>query len=114
MSQLSKPGPAADKALRVVAEASEDTLDSLKEQLGTTHLFYTPQSAVAFLASAELKQKMDLVRQFCFTHGLLGEGTRAADDVAILYPDGSIQGKKDRVRFRFDPKYTQLAVQGKL
>jgi NitT/TauT family transport system substrate-binding protein len=114
MSQLSKPGPAADKALHVVAEASEDTLDSLKEQLSTTHMFYAPQSAAAFLASAELKQKMDLVRQFCFTHGLLGEGIRAADDVAILYPDGSIHGKKDRVRFRFDPSYTQLAVQGKL
>jgi len=27
MSQMSQPGPAADKALRVVAEASEDTLD---------------------------------------------------------------------------------------
>jgi NitT/TauT family transport system substrate-binding protein len=38
----------------------------------------------------------------------------AADDVAILYPDGAIQGKKDRVRFRFDPAYTQLAVAGEV
>ena len=86
----------------------------MKEQLSNTHLFFTPQSAAQFLASAELKQKMDLVRQFCFNHGLLGDGTGAADDVAILYPDGAIQGKKDRVRFRFDPAYTQLAAQGKL
>jgi len=114
MGQLAGTGPAHEKALRGTADASEDTVDSIKEQISTTHLFYTPQSAVQFLASSELKQKMELVRQFCFAHGLLGEGTRAADDVAILYPDGAVQGNKERVRFRFDPAYTQLAAQGKL
>ncbi len=114
MGQLAGSGPAKEKALRGTAEASEDTIDSIKEQISTTNLFYTPQSAAQFLSSAELKQKMDLVRQFCFTHGLLGEGTHGVDDVAILYPDGSVQGKKERIRFRFDASYTQLAVQGKL
>lgn len=114
MSQLSGTGPAKDKALRGTAEASEDTPDSIKEQLTTTHLFYTPQSSMQFLTSAELKQKMDLVRQFCFTHGLLGEGTSGADEVAVLYPDGAVQGKKDRVRLRFDTSYTQLVQEGKL
>jgi NitT/TauT family transport system substrate-binding protein len=114
MSQLSGTGALADKAMRGTAAASEDSVDSLKEQLSTTHLFSTPQSAVQFLKSPDLKQKMDLVRQFCFTHGLLGEGTKAADDVAILYPDGSVQGKKERVRLRFDPGYMQLAALGKL
>jgi NitT/TauT family transport system substrate-binding protein len=114
MGQLSGAGPAKEKALRGTAAASEDSLDSIQEQLSTTHLFYTPQSAVNFLLSQEFQQKMDLVRQFCFTHGLLGERTRAADDVAILYPGGAIQGKKDRVRLRFDVSYTQLSAQGKL
>jgi NitT/TauT family transport system substrate-binding protein len=36
------------------------------------------------------------------------------DDVAILYPDGSIQGEKNHVRFRFDATYMQLAEQGHL
>ena len=37
-------------------------------------------------ASPELKQKMALVRQFCFDHGLLGANTKSVDDVAIQYP----------------------------
>jgi NitT/TauT family transport system substrate-binding protein len=36
------------------------------------------------------------------------------DDVAIRYPDGSVQGKADRVRLRFDVSYMQMAAQGKL
>jgi NitT/TauT family transport system substrate-binding protein len=57
---------------------------------------------------------MDLVRQFCFHHALLGQNIQSVDDVAILYPDGAIQGKKDRVRLRVDATYMQLAAQGKL
>ena len=85
-----------------------------KEQLTTTKMFYTPQSAVAFGESPDLKQKMALVRQFCFDHGLLGANTKAVDDVAIRYPDNSVQGKADRVRFVFDLSYMQMAAQGKL
>jgi NitT/TauT family transport system substrate-binding protein len=57
---------------------------------------------------------MNLVRQFCFTHGLLGEHAKSVDDVAIAYPGGSVQGKADRVRLRFDASWMQLAAQGKL
>jgi NitT/TauT family transport system substrate-binding protein len=34
--------------------------------------------------------------------------------VAIRFPDGSVQGKKDRVRLRFDASYMELAAGGKL
>jgi NitT/TauT family transport system substrate-binding protein len=57
---------------------------------------------------------MNLVRQFCFAHGLLGANTKSADDVAIRYPDGAVQGKPDRVRLRFDNSWMALAQQGKL
>jgi NitT/TauT family transport system substrate-binding protein len=112
--QMSASGSAADKLLAAIAEGSQDTLATYKEQLATTKMFYTPQSAVEFGASAELKQKMALVRQFCFNHGLLGANTKSVDDVAIRYPDGSIQGKPNRVRFQFDLSYMQMAAQGKL
>ena len=36
-------------------------------------------------------QKMALVRQFCFEHGLLGTNTKSVDDVGIKYPDGSVR-----------------------
>ena len=103
-----------DKVLAGIAEGSQDTLASYKEQLSTTKMFYTPAEAAAFAASAQMKEKMALVRQFCFDHGLLGANTKAVDDVAIKYPDGSVQGKSDRVRLVFDASYMQQAAQGKL
>jgi NitT/TauT family transport system substrate-binding protein len=114
MAQMSAKVPGTDKVLSGIAEGSQDTLDSYKEQLSTTKMFYTPQSAADFGSSADLKQKMELVRQFCFDHSLLGSNTKSVDDVAIRYPDGSVQGKADRVRLRFDVSYMQMAAQGKL
>jgi len=96
------------------AAASGDSVVSYKEQLRTTYLYSTPQAAAQFAQGRELKQKMDLVRQFCFRHGLLGQNVQSVDDVAVLYPDGAIQGLKDRVRLRVDASYMQLAAQGKL
>ena len=64
--------------------------------------------------SDQLKKTMELVRQFCFSHGLLGDKTTSPDDVAIRFPDGAIQGKKERVRLRFDASYMELAAAGKL
>src|SRR5262249_54901795 len=45
MSQMSASGPAADKVLPAIAAGSQDPLASYKKQLGTTKMFYTPQSA---------------------------------------------------------------------
>jgi NitT/TauT family transport system substrate-binding protein len=114
LAQMSKPGPEGDKVLTAIAEASQDTLASYKEQLSTTHMFFTPQSAAEMTASAQLKKTMELVRQFCASHGLLGEKTSSADDVAIRFPDGTLQGRPDRVRLRFDVSYMQMAAGGKL
>ena len=114
MSLMSAPDPAADQVLAAVAEGSADTLVSYKEQLSTTKMFYQASSAVQFAKSPDLKEKMALVRQFCFDHGLLGEKTSSVDDVAIRYTDGSVQGKPDRVRFRFDAGYMEMAAQSKL
>jgi NitT/TauT family transport system substrate-binding protein len=114
MSQMTAQGAAGDKVLTSIGEASQDSLASYKEQLATTHMFYTPQSGVQMASSPDLKKTMDLVRTFCFTHSLLGEKTKSADDVAIQFPDGSALGKADRIRFRFNIQYMQLAAEGKL
>lgn len=114
MRSMSGTGPATDKVLSEIAAAAQDSLPSYKEQLSTTHMFFTPQEAAQMTKSTEIKQKMALVRQFCFTHGLLGDKTKSVDDVAIKYPDGTIQGNKDRVRLRFDATFMQLAAEGKL
>jgi NitT/TauT family transport system substrate-binding protein len=57
---------------------------------------------------------MDLVRQFCFSHGLLGEKTKSADDIGIQFTDGSVLGNSAKVRLRFNNTFMQLAAQGKL
>jgi NitT/TauT family transport system substrate-binding protein len=70
--------------------------------------------AAAFTTAPEFQQKMNLVRQFCYNHGLLGSHSKSVDDVAIKYPGGAVQGKPDRIRLRFDSTYMQLAAGGKL
>jgi NitT/TauT family transport system substrate-binding protein len=82
--------------------------------LSTTHLFSTPQSASEFTIAPDFKQKMDLVRQFCFRHGLLGEHTKSVDDVAIAFPGKAVLGNPSRIRLRFDASYMQMAAEGKL
>jgi NitT/TauT family transport system substrate-binding protein len=114
MQKLSASGPAQVQALKLSAAASGDSIDSYRNQLKTTYLFSTPKSAADFAMSSVLKQKMDLVRQFCFNHGLLGRDVKSVDDVAIAYPDGSVQGKKGRIKLRFNPTFMQAAAQGKL
>jgi NitT/TauT family transport system substrate-binding protein len=96
------------------AAASGDSVASYKEQLRTTFLFSTPKSAAQFSESPTIKQKMDLVRLFCFRHQLLGQNIASVDDVAIRYPDGSVQGNGDRVRLRIDSTYMRMAEQGRL
>jgi NitT/TauT family transport system substrate-binding protein len=114
MGLMSGKGPTTDKVLAAIAEGSQDSLASYKEQLATTHMLFTPQAALQLASSPEMKKNMTLVKQFCFSHGLLGDGTRSPDDVAIRYPDGAIQGKPDRVRLRFETAYMRLASEGKL
>jgi NitT/TauT family transport system substrate-binding protein len=114
LAQMSASGPAGDKVLTAIAEGSQDTLASYRDQLSTTKMFYTPQSAVEFGLSADLKQKMSLVRQFVFDHGLMGINTKSVDEVGIKYPDGSVHGKSDRIRLIFDQSYMHMAAQGKL
>jgi NitT/TauT family transport system substrate-binding protein len=114
MSQMTSAGAAGDKVLTEIGEASQDTLASYKEQLSTTHMFYTPASGVQMTSSPDLKKTMELVRQFCFSHGLLGDKTKSPDDVAIQFPDKSTLGKADRIRFRFNADYMQMAAAGKL
>jgi len=107
-------GAGAEQAITGSAAASGDSVASYKEQLRTTFLFSTPKSAVQYSDGPVIKQKMDLVRQFCFRHQLLGQNIHSVDDVAIRYPDGTVQGKGDRVRLRVDSTYMHMAEQGKL
>jgi NitT/TauT family transport system substrate-binding protein len=114
MGIMSKRGVESDKALTEMAKAAGCSLTEYKAQLKTTAMFYSAQNAVEFTESQELKKKMDFVRQFCFKHALLGENASSVDVVGIQYPDGSVQGDKENVTFRFDTSYMKMAATGKL
>jgi len=114
MGLMSKRGPQAEAALASMAEASGATPVEFKAQLKTTAMFYTPEAAVDYAKSEEIKEKMNFVRGFCFEHGLLGEGIRSEDSVGISYPDGSTQGDGQNVKMRFDASYMEMAAEGKI
>jgi len=107
MSLMSGPSANAEKVRKEVAVAAQDSYATFNNQIRTTNMFYSPAAAVEFMKAPAFQQRMNLVRQFCFSHGLLGDNTRSVDDVAIKYPDGTVQGRSERVRLRFDAIYTQ-------
>ena len=114
MSVMSRRGAASDKALTSMASGAECSLTEFKAQLKTTAMFYTAQAAVDYASGNEIKENMNFVRNFCWKHGLLGENARNADVVGISYPDGTVQGDKNKIRFRFDASYMKMAAEGQL
>ena len=114
MGRFAASGPVHEQALQVSAQASGDSLASYRSQLETTALFTSPQAAYGFTTGTDIKQKMDLVRHFCFEHGLLGQGATSVDQVGIQFPDGTVEGQKNHIRLRFNPFYMQAAAGGKL
>jgi NitT/TauT family transport system substrate-binding protein len=101
-------------ALESMAKASGTDLAGFKAQLATTHMYWTPATAVAATTSPDLVKKMDLVRKFSFDHGLLGEGAKTVDVVGIAFPGGATLGNKANLKLRFDTTYMQQAADGKL
>jgi NitT/TauT family transport system substrate-binding protein len=101
-------------ALSAMAKASGTDLAGYKGQLLTTRLFTTATEARSFATGANIVKSMDLVRNFSFTHGLLGDGARSADAVGIEFAAGKTLGDAKNIKLRFDPSYMQLAADGKL
>ncbi len=59
-------------------------------------------------------KSMDLVRNFSFDHGILGQGRRSVDAVGIQFPQGKTLGDPKNIKMRFDPRFTKMAMDGKL
>jgi NitT/TauT family transport system substrate-binding protein len=114
MSLMSQRGPGADNAMTAMAQRANASLNEYKAQLRTTAMFWTAAAASDYARSAEIKEKMDFVRNFCFKYGLLGENARSVDIVGISYPDGTIQGDSRNVKLRFDTRFVDKAKNGQL
>lgn len=97
------------EAVKSMASMANCTEKEFEKQLESTFLYTTGKEAATFTKSDELKKTMDKVRNFCFDHQLLGEGTASVDAVGIKFPDGSILGSKDNVKLIFDATFMEAA-----
>lgn len=101
-------------AREFMAKASGTDISGLQTQLDATHLFYTPQAKLDFLAPGQLRRTMKFVSEFSFNHGLLGEGAPSPEYIGIELPDGSVLGNKDNVMMRFNHDFVEMAAEGTL
>jgi NitT/TauT family transport system substrate-binding protein len=107
-------GPEGIAARTEMAKLSGTDLEGFDSQLKTTNLFADPASAAAFTESPDLRQTMEYVRQFLFAHGLMGQGAPSADVVGVQFPDGSVQGDPNNVKFRYTDQFMRMAAQKQL
>ncbi|ARO33226.1 nitrate/sulfonate ABC transporter substrate-binding protein (plasmid) [Rhizobium sp. NXC14] len=107
----SAEGKAAREAM---GSASGTDLSGFEAQLAATKLFDKPADAVAFTASPNLPKTMDLVRNFLFEKGLLGNGAPSADVIGIEMPDGKVLGDAGNVKLRFTDAYMKAAADSSL
>jgi NitT/TauT family transport system substrate-binding protein len=114
MALMSAETPEGAAARTAMAEAAGTDLAGYEAQLATTEMFYDPAEAVAFTEDAELARTMQYVAEFLFEKGILGTGAPSPDFVGVAYPDGSVTGDPENVRFRYTTEYMQMAADGAL
>lgn len=114
MGEMSQRGQTSENAINQMAALAKTSPTEFKGQLKTTAMYYTAESALAFTRSEEIKTVNDKVRQFCFTHGLLGDNAPSADVVGISYPDGTVRGDRNNVKLHYVDTYMTEAAAGKL
>jgi NitT/TauT family transport system substrate-binding protein len=64
--------------------------------------------------SEKLTETMDVVRNFLFSHGILGEGAPSPDYVGMTFPAGGGLGDGGNTKLRFDAGFMKMAAEGAL
>lgn len=101
-------------ARELMAKSAGTNRADFESQLATTHLFVKPADAIEFLRSPALLKSTELMRDFCFRHGLLGKNAPNKDVIGIQMPDGTVLGNPANVKLRFNDQFVGLAAAGKL
>lgn len=105
-----KTDPAAKEAM---AKASATDAKGFDDMLNTTQMFYEPKDAVAFATSPDLKTTTERVSKFLFEKSLLGKDAKSESAIGVEFPDKSVFGDKDNVKFRYDATFMSEAADGK-
>lgn len=103
-----------EEVLSALAEASGTDLAGYKAQLEATRMFFDPAEAADQARSSDLPGTMTNVAEFLFEQDILGVGAPSADFIGIEYPDGTVTGDPENIRFRFDASFMQMAADGDL
>jgi NitT/TauT family transport system substrate-binding protein len=114
MSIMSQDDAEGKAARTFMGEKSGTDLAGYDAQLATTKMFYEPEEAVAFAMSENLTETMDVVRNFLFEHGILGEGAPSPDYVGMTFPGGGKLGDGANTKLRFDVDFMKMAADGAL
>ena len=112
MSIMMKDDAEGKAARTFMGEKSGTDLAGYDAQLATTKMFYKPEEAVDFAMSEDLTETMDVVRNFLFEHGILGEGAPSTDYVGMTFPSGGKLGDEANTKLRFErpmPRRSRLA-----
>jgi NitT/TauT family transport system substrate-binding protein len=113
LKTMSGKSPEAIKARTQMAEASGTDLAGFDQQLAATHLFSDAKLTLDFIDTPQIKATMQMVAEFSFKHGLLGEAAPGADVVGIATPAGN-WGNAGNIKLRFTDEYTRLAAANQL
>ena len=114
MSIMMKDDDEGKAARTFMGEKSGTDLAGYDAQLATTKMFYKPAEAVDFAMSEKLTETMDVVRNFLFEHGILGEGAPSPDYVGMTFPGGDKLGDAGNTKLRFDAGFMKMAAEGAL
>jgi NitT/TauT family transport system substrate-binding protein len=104
----------AIEAKTAMAKLSGTDLAGYEAQLKTTRLFLTGKETLEFTTAPALVASNDLVRQFSFDHGLLGQGATSVDVIGIEFPGGKTLGDPKNIKLRFDTSIVEMAANGEL
>lgn len=114
MTIMMKDDEEGKAARSFMGEKSGTDLAGYDAQLATTKMFYDPAEAVEFATSEKLIETMDVVRNFLFDHGILGEGASSPDSVGMAFPGGGSLGDGGNTKLRFDAAFMAMAAEGAL
>lgn len=114
MARLQAGGEDVEEMITVMAAAMGTDEAGFLAQIETTHFFYEPSEAAAFLEAPETLEIWDFIRIFSFEQGLFGQGATSVDSIGIAFPDESILGDPENVLLRIDSSFAEMAADGEL
>lgn len=99
--------------IAALAEQAGSSVADFEAQLETTHMFYTPAAAIAFVNDPALEATMNSVVNFSFNAGIY-DGVDSPDELGVSFPNGNVMGDSSNVMLRFDTSITKMAADGQL